>query len=555
MLVVLALAGSFSSIAQDATAVLKNITVPAETIFVHANASTLLAGETLYCGLYCLDSRRMPSDISKIAYLELVGTNRKSIITQKVVLETGMAKADFFIPTTLQTGNYKLIAYTKRMLDQSASNFFATDLTLINPFTLFEGKTDSILPKNQSERYTSGPIGLQTDKKTYFHRERVKINFGGTNPKGNYSLSVRKIDDIPSKSAHHATEFAPQFTDAGKINAVPEFRGEMVSGNIVAKRAEKKIAGKMVALSIPGDSFAFKIAQTDADGKFNFILDKNPAQSGLVIQVMAEDRNDYRISVNGNLAPDLSGLLFSEVVLSRSLRDVIEQRSVAVQIENAYYEKKMDSVYVPPLPPPFFHPLEKTYVLDDYTRFPTLRETIIEVLKEVYFRKDGDTYSLHLRNMTMDTEVYGLPLVLVDGLLVQDINDLFDFPAKNIESASLVNAPYVYGPKTFSGIISFMTKNQDFKSRTSGDFITKMTFARPLPEKGYLQPDYSGKKAASRIPDYRQQLLWLPDMGSKTGMNDISFFTSDVSGTFEIRLEGFSEKGIPVSITDFIQVE
>jgi hypothetical protein len=76
-----------------------------------------------------------------------------------------------------------------------------------------------------------------------------------------------------------------------------------------------------------------------------------------------------------------------------------------------------------------------------------------------------------------------------------------------------------------------------------------------LPEKGYLQPDYSGKKAASRIPDYRQQLLWLPDMGSKTGMNDSSFFTSDVSGTFEIRLEGFSEKGIPVSITDFIQVE
>jgi hypothetical protein len=34
-----------------------------------------------------------------------------------------------------------------------------------------------------------------------------------------------------------------------------------------------------------------------------------------------------------------------------------------------------------------------------------------------------------------------------------------------------------------------------------------------------------------------------------------SFYTSDDSGIFEIRLEGFSKKGIPVSLQEIIEVK
>jgi len=73
--------------------------------------------------------------------------------------------------------------------------------------------------------------------------------------------------------------------------------------------------------------------------------------------------------------------------LPSDLKQSIEERSVANQIENAYYVQKKDSI-VPDLQTnAFFESLQKEYVLDDYTRFPTMKETITEVVTELYYTK------------------------------------------------------------------------------------------------------------------------------------------------------------------------
>jgi len=92
-------------------------------------------------------------------------------------------------------------------------------------------------------------------------------------------------------------------------------------------------------------------------------------------------------------------------------------------------------------------------------------------------------------------------------LLIQDANELFDYNPDNIDKISVVNQPYVYGPRTFSGVINITTKNSDYQTKSTGDFMKVIDIQRPANTKYYYNPQHS-EKANNRIPDYRYQLLW-----------------------------------------------
>jgi hypothetical protein len=48
--------------------------------------------------------------------------------------------------------------------------------------------------------------------------------------------------------------------------------------------------------------------------------------------------------------------------------------------------------------------IQKEYVLDDYTRFPSMKETITEVLKEMYFTKKTASTPLTCAIMSLTTK-------------------------------------------------------------------------------------------------------------------------------------------------------
>jgi hypothetical protein len=530
-----------------------------EVLFIHANTTTFLTGETLYCKAYCLNAADYGrSRISKIAYIELIDNTRKSVFKQKLYLENGTAQGDFFIPTTLKTGNYKLIAYTKWMLN-SRKSVFEMELAIINPFQAPDnnnGVNTVEIPEQTSMANGNPSFSIVTDKTTYALREKVSLGFKTTGqiPKGSYSLSIRKVDALPIKRQPTAREFMTANANAAPspktMTFLPELRGELLSGLIISKKGAKDLNHKTVALSVPGTSYAFKIAETDRSGRFTFILDKSPRLPHVTLQVMGDDRKDYGFALDDPNGIDLSTLKFEPGFgLNPEIKTSIEERSVANQIENAYYTRKRDSIAADLKSDPFFESLQKEYVLDDYTRFPTIKETITEVVTELYYTKKGNSYSIKLRNYETNNESFGDPLLMVDGLLIQDASELFDYNPDNIYKISLVNQPYVYGPRTFSGVINITTKNNDYQTRASGDFIRKIDIQRPANKKHYYHPTY-GTNSNSRIPDYRYQLLWQPEFNG-----DISFYTSDVSGKFEIVLEGFTENGGPVSLRDFIDVK
>ncbi len=538
-----------------------------EAVFLNGNTSTLLSGETFYYKLYCWNTQTKSfSEISKIAYVQLVNAQGKSMIKQKVNLEDGLGTGDFFIPTELKTGNYKLLAYTRWMLNEPISKMFQMDILIINPFMalpknmITKTKTDSIPAPSES----NSSFGNKSKEKSNFSftkemvfgpRGKVEftLNASTTSLKpGNYSISVRKLDKLPRSSPVSPKEFMATLKEddgstANNQKFLPELRGELFIGTIENKVDPKNISNKTVALSLPGESFAFKTSQTDNNGKFWIVLDSHPNTSNAVIQVMEDDRENYSMRLEKTNV-DLTGITFKNFQLNPDLQQSIEERSTAVQIENAYYHKKHDSLLSESTIVPFYFPLAKDYVLGDYTSFPKLEETIVEIIPEMYSTKKKNNYSIHLRDYYNDTDqaVYGKTLVLIDGLLVQNHNLLFAYDTRKIKKISIVPKGYIYGAKIYNGIAVFTTKEQDFQSGAQGDFILKTELLRPLPKKEYFKTEYGTSTKNERIPDYRHQLLWLPEVLLSEDAKQVSFFTSDVTGNFEIILEGFSNEGKPI---------
>lgn len=549
-----------------------------ENIFVHANNTTLVAGETLHCKFYCLNAPTNNfSSNSKIARVEIVNNEKQIISSDKVYLENGTGEGDFFIPTTIETGNYKLIAYTNWMLNNKISKASITDLIIINPYTTSNKKqTQSSTQENKENKEKSTEsqsttinsstknqlFALEINKKTASKREQITLKIKSLNNldnKGSFSLSIKKTNNLPFKKQINSYEFAKSNTEDNSNNPatfLPEVRGEIISGTIKNNKDPNQIADKNVALSLPGKAFAFKVAKTNQNGKFNFILDKSPNYSNAIIQVIENDRNDYTVEIDKNYGYNLAEIKQDEdFYLTSDYKTSLEERSIANQIENAYYHLKKDSVQTDAKTFPFFHPLQKEYILDDYTRFPTLKETTIEIVKEMYYREESKNFTLHVRDINRDINFFSEPsLVLVDGLLVQNTNELIDLKMDNIYKISLVPGIYFYGPTAFDGIISFTTKNNDYNAKEKGSYILKTEIQRPLNKIIPFKQDYSETKF-DRVPDYRYQLLWEPELSLEEKEKTISFFTSDVSGQYEINLEGFTKDGIPVSLKESFEVK
>jgi hypothetical protein len=104
-----------------------------EKIFVHTDKTFYIAGESIWFKVYCVDENfHKPSGISKIAYVEIISDDNKSILQAKIALDSGSGNGSFIIPSFISSGKYLLRAYTKWMENFAADYFFETSVTIIN---------------------------------------------------------------------------------------------------------------------------------------------------------------------------------------------------------------------------------------------------------------------------------------------------------------------------------------------------------------------------------------------------------------------------------------
>ncbi len=548
--------------------------IPQETIFVHFNTSFLFAGEYLYYKVYCFNqSAKKLSDISKIAYIELIGEDGDKVFSQKVRLEKGEGEGDFFVPVTIPSGNYKLVAYTHWMQNGGNTNHFQNDLSILNPY---QGNQTAILEDSKSKDSiyinSIGPsinnsiydqagnnnlLSLTTDGNNFGKRSKVSLTMKSLRDSiayGTYSISVRKMDAVAVPARMDVVSFKSLFGNSvnsiskqGDFVYLPEVRGELLTGKVVQKESGEPIANINVALSIPGLEYVLKIANTDSNGTYYFNLNEHYSGLHAVLQVLGDDRKIYKLLPNENASKwDFSDLKFNSFHITKDMKEMIRERSIYNQIENGYFSAKPDTIKSAPEMAPFNLKSAETYDLDDYVRFSTIKETTLEFISNVYTKKTKNGEEVfQVREPDTYLESVFLPLVVVDGFLVQDQQNIINYNARKIKTILILRDKYIFGQQIYKGIIAMESIDGDYNLNLYGDYAKNVELFKPLPKKDYFHQVYpeENKSELAHIPDFRYQLFWNPEVKLKQEERTIDFYTSDIPGTYEIELEGFTNKG------------
>lgn len=556
--------------------------IPQESVYLHYNESFLFSGEHLLYKFYSLDNaNRKLSSISKMGYVALVDKDGNTVFKHKVRLTSGAGYGNFFVPTSVPTGSYRLLAYSEWMKNFGKEHYFQSDIHIVNPYqttpeSYLEKPLDSLQPivPNKSTlvplntnvaEVNSAFVSLTIDKPTAGKRERVSLNISGIDDaanNGNYAISVRKMDSFSAPAQVPSEMFYKKFlkkgstrVKAGNNAKIPELRGETITGVIRNKETKLPVKDQRVSLSLPGDKYLFKVANSDSEGRFRFILDREYDNATAAVQVLSNDWDLYEISMDDEII-DAKGMEFADFVLTKEMKDYMLEKSIQNQIENAYQEVKADSIIPANHVQPFYRKFTTVYDLDDYTRFNSIQETIVEVVDQVAVRKlDNGDQAFEVRPEIGYTDASLLPMVFVDGLFIKRHQDFMDYSAKKIKTISFSRDKVILGSQLFQGIISFKTIEGGFYNDFYTPHIVNVELFKPQSKKEYFTQVYDAEGSQDRIPDFRHQLLWVPNLDISGGKKEIMFYTSDVTGNYELVLEGFTSTGKPVSIKKQIVVD
>ena len=552
--------------------------VPQEKVYLDHTGPIVFAGEYLYYSFQCFNAQNSrPSSISKVGYVALVNEKKEYVLEQKIKLNKGLGQGDFFVATDVPSGNYKLLGYTQWMKNNGLAQVFNEDLVVINPYSydqsIFLRKdgdnlTEAIQKQEMAEQMDSATVGLVMNNRTFGKREKVNLslkNYKGYLGNGTYSIKVKKKSAIQSEHQTSAISYAQKYLNVAKEIKLsvgdslflPEQRGELLFGTVTSSDSGEPLPDTPVVVSLPGKEFVLKFATTDNSGNFYTYLRKDYKERVAIVQVEDPD-SDVAITLKSPRKLDVADLKFGNFTFDENIAEAIKKRSVYNKIENQFFQLKPDSVLLGNPIDPFDGGIPEVFELDEYTRFPTFQETLVEILNNAGYRNNGKGYD-YIRIAqdfeTFNEEFNSLPAIVVfDGVYITNHEAMKDYDARNIKSISLIRDKFQLANKEYQGIMSVETFDGDFYEAYNVQNGSLSPISKSMPNKNYYVQTHSNGNF-SRIPDYRSLLFWKPNVVIDGSSLDFEFYTSDITGKYEIIVNGFTTYGKPISFVNSITVE
>ena len=539
-LTALALAGTLS------------VAAPTERIFVSTDRSAYLAGDAVWCSLTCLDENGLYSNASAISYVELV-SEEGTACTAKIGLLQGRGAGSFRIPVTTPTGTYRILAYTAVNAAENGTPWLAGSrlVTVFNTTSRARVVNNVVVgsgnaPVVQEERpVAEGQLELSSRSRPQTGQSAVlSLHNGGA--AASVSLSIYHADDLP--------EGARENTPAGFLKALPvsvsttrpvsvENDGEIISARIrgTVLKADDLTLATLSAAGSPTDLY---IGRAEGNDRLRFYTSNIYGDREIVCEVSQLDRQEGYIDFESPFLFPETGPL-PKLTLDPALRPDLNARKAALRAEKAHridtlttYMTHREDLLLASIP-------SRRYHLDDYTRFHSVKEILVEITPELHLRMDHGvpslllTYSDALDRRSDRTDNIA---VMMDGVLLSDLNLLLGFDAMLLEDIDIYDQPLVCGRTPLHGIVNFITKK---------NYVTALHFpasVRVVDFQGVAYPvAYNGAVPEGEGQDLRQLLYWHPILNLDAGSDyRLEFNTPGYAGRFKAVAEGFTEDGKPV---------
>jgi len=552
-----------------------------ERVYVHTDKDCYIAGEDILLKFYLTDNRFQASGLSKVGYVEICDTE-KPLMQLKLALEKKGGAGKIKIPMDVPTGIYQLSGYTRYMRNEGENVFFKKQIAVVNAGQQipnpkrFEIVTPqppeggvvetwhaASLQKSPGETtfgvsqttFGVSQLGVKTDQNEYRNRQKVFLSIN--NIPDNISdlvISVSRNDSIAFVPEVNKSAWSKQLSETSRFSQewLPEYEGHIITGRFVPEPQEELLP----CIAFVGKDIRYFNGQLNPkNGTVNFYTSGIFGKQQIVTSAVSPvyyDKMPYRLDL---LTPFCESLPDNLPVLQiyPNEKQLLE-RYIGVQIRekqnNDFINNQTQTADYCTFQPVL------SYNLDEYTRFATISETILEFISRVRVIKMRDKQRISVF-LTETKRLSPKTLVLLDGVPIHDHEDILGYNPAHIKRINIYEERYVFGGKDFECIVSFITKDGNLPFFQLGGESQLFNYDCPqLPLSLIDTPDYSTHAAGnSEQPDFRHTLYWDPFVECTNNQPvNLSFYTSDLRGAFKVTVESITNDGKIIQGVSYFQV-
>lgn len=194
----------------------------------------------------------------------------------------------------------------------------------------------------------------------------------------------------------------------------------------------------------------------------------------------------------------------------------------------------------------------------EYTPFETMQELILEVIPSLMFRarqKDSLVEVTLMTNSVFVAQRYadGNALYIIDGWMTTDTRYLMSLSPKDILAVKIINDIGKLDRLenlARNGVLFIQTSTPE---KTRRDLQSKMHMIEGFSPTLFYTEHFP---IQNRVPDLRNLLFWNPQVSTDSmGVANFTFRTSDIPGTYWLRLMGTTATGQMISMERSFEVK
>lgn len=522
-----------------------------ERVYVATDRPVYVAGDVMWMSAWCVDAQTgQLSAFSKTAYVE-IHSAEGMVRTAKIALEGGRGAGQVELPGTLPTGNYRILAYTALGAAEAGFDALtgARTISVFNTLSTQRVAGGVEVVDRAPASFTpaaAGPLALEVTPGAEQSRIRIS-NTGGQTVR--FSLSVRHDDGIPAPQDAGIAAFAQAVRrlpaaasgrDAGEL----EYEGEIIRARVSGTDAAgiRAAQDKVAVLSAPGNGENIYTTAIAADGTATFYTANIFGDRQVFLEIEGLPREDVchleLVSPYVNFpAGDIPAL-----ALCAAYGDALDLRGVAMQVGKAFDADTLYTDLPARLHPVFDERNGKSYLLDDYTRFPVMEELFVEFIPEIRVRRADGKPELQVRRRDLKGNMFystRTPLVMLDGVPVPDHARILAYDPLLVRQIDIYPDATYIGILGFEGVINFVTYQGTLPGMQFEDNVRIVDF------QGCAWPTaYTCVGVGRDYPDLRQTLYWHPLLTLAPGQTmEVDCKMPLYGGRFEAVAEGLDAAG------------
>ncbi len=327
---------------------------------------------------------------------------------------------------------------------------------------------------------------------------------------------------------------------------LPEHEGPIISAKVKNKITGESPYRLRTYLSVPGINFHFYTNTTDGAGRVRFITKNIYGTSPILIQTNTAEDSTYRYEILPPFSQEFTEGALPAFDFSSDISERMQVRSRNMQVQNVFLEDTLNTFTLPQVDSmPFYGIPDRTFLLDDYTRFPTMEEVMREYVQGVGVRKQKGKFHFKILYEATNDFFQNDPLILLDGMPIFDTNKAIALEPLKIKKLDVIRQKFYLGSKSFSGILSYTTYDHDLSWYQIDPHALQVEYEGLQRQREFYTPAYETEQQIhGRMPDFRTLLHWSPEVDTNpSGETEVNFYTSDQPGTYIGIIHGMTDAG------------